>query len=100
MRLKTHARVLGASCPLAFAMLLALPAATSASAGTYRVLHSFCQVSLCADGYAPSAGLLRDADGNLYGTTAGGGANGAGEVFELLPDGNSWDFKILYSFCA
>ena len=100
MRLKTHASALGASGSFALALVLALPAASSASAATHRVLHSFCQVALCADGYAPSAGLVRDADGNLYGTTAGGGANGAGEVFELLRDGSSWDFKIIYSFCA
>jgi len=31
------------------------------------------------------AGLLADGNGNFYGTTAGGGAHGAGTVFELSP---------------
>ena len=38
-----------------------------------------------------------DAQGNLYGTTAGGGANDQGTVFELTPSGNE---TALYSFCA
>jgi uncharacterized repeat protein (TIGR03803 family) len=35
----------------------------------------------------PSAGLIADADGNLYGTTENGGANNAGTVFELTGTG-------------
>ena len=35
------------------------------------------------NGGSPSAGLIADAGGNLYGTTASGGANGAGTVFEV-----------------
>jgi uncharacterized repeat protein (TIGR03803 family) len=37
------------------------------------------------DGQNPDAGLMRDAAGNLYGTTAGGGADGFGTVYELTP---------------
>jgi uncharacterized repeat protein (TIGR03803 family) len=36
-----------------------------------------------ANGADPSAGLLRDAGGNLYGTTYGGGSSGYGTVFEV-----------------
>jgi len=36
-----------------------------------------------ATGSGPRAGLIMDAQGNLYGTTDGGGANGHGTVFEL-----------------
>src|SRR5512147_2204741 len=36
-----------------------------------------------ATGSYPRAGLILDAQGNLYGTTQGGGANGRGTVFEL-----------------
>jgi uncharacterized repeat protein (TIGR03803 family) len=79
---------------------LALGFADTASAAIFKVLHSFCQESLCKDGYAPSAGLVRDAQGNLYGTTAGGGAIGQGEVFELSPNQGAWNFTILYSFCS
>ena len=53
--------------------------------GTLNVLYSFTGGG---DGALPFAGLIADAAGNLYGTTAGGGANtscpgGCGTVFEL-----------------
>ena len=66
-------------------------------AGNEKVLHSFCPAkSGCADGKSPQAGLVRDAKGNLYGTTPFGGANGFGVVFEVTPVGKE---KVLYSFC-
>jgi uncharacterized repeat protein (TIGR03803 family) len=48
---------------------------------TESVLHSFNDNGV--DGWEPSAGLIRDAAGNLYGTTCQGGANGFGIVFEI-----------------
>lgn len=39
-----------------------------------------------------------DPQGNLYGTTATGGAFGAGTVFELTPSCGGWTKAILYSF--
>jgi uncharacterized repeat protein (TIGR03803 family) len=53
------------------------------------------------DGFQPQAGLIEDAAGNLYGTTAYGGANNDGEVFELSPpqaDGTIWTLALLVSF--
>ena len=50
--------------------------------GSETVLHSFTGGT---DGWAPFAGLIRDAAGNLYGTTASGGAYGEGVVFKLTP---------------
>jgi len=38
------------------------------------------------DGVDPTA-LIEGADGNFYGTTAGGGSNGTGTVFSLTPQG-------------
>jgi uncharacterized repeat protein (TIGR03803 family) len=49
--------------------------------GTEIGLHSFTG----SDGAQPRAGLLRDAAGNLYGTTTEGGANGKGVVFKIVP---------------
>src|SRR5271155_4675047 len=55
----------------------ALVAATlpprSAVADQEKVLHSFCARggARCTDGSTPVAGLIMDASGNLYGTTAG-----------------------------
>lgn len=40
-----------------------------------------------ANGSAPFAGLIADSDGNLYGTTNGGGTNGRGTVFKLTDTG-------------
>jgi uncharacterized repeat protein (TIGR03803 family) len=43
------------------------------------------------------AALLQGTDGNLYGTTSGGGAHGHGTVFKVTTGGT---LKTLYSFCA
>jgi len=48
---------------------------------TETVLHSFGNG---ADGSSPSAGLVMDASGNLYGTTNAGGTYGYGTVFEVM----------------
>jgi len=64
------------------------------SAGNETVLYTF-QGDLEADGAYPQAGVIRDAEGNLYGTTENGGAVGFGTVFKLDAAGN---FSVLYSF--
>jgi uncharacterized repeat protein (TIGR03803 family) len=62
---------------------------------TESVLHSFN----FTDGGNPSAGVIFDSAGNLYGTTGVGGAHSGGTVFELTPHKNgSWTESILYSF--
>jgi uncharacterized repeat protein (TIGR03803 family) len=47
------------------------------------VLVSFCAQPNCTDGRFPEAGLIADAAGNLFGTTARGGATGDGMVFKV-----------------
>ncbi len=47
------------------------------------------------DGYRPQAGLVQATDGNLYGTTAYGGANGFGTVFKTTTSGT---LTTLHSF--
>ena len=61
--------------------------------GKETVLYSFCSAQ--NDGTYPGAGLLRDAAGNLYGTTAKGGASNAGTVFKLDKAGKQ---TVLHSF--
>ncbi len=66
------------------------------SAGTLTTLYSFCSQSACADGRL-SFGLVQATDGNFYGTTEEGGANGQGTVFKVTPIGT---LTTLYSFCS
>jgi uncharacterized repeat protein (TIGR03803 family) len=51
--------------------------------GLFRTLYSFCAQAGCADGSEPFGGLIQGSNGNLYGTTFGGGASGYGTVFEI-----------------
>ena len=77
----------------AFLILSVLPI----QAQTETVLYSFAGGP--TDGGTPSGSLVRDASGNLYGTTQIGGASGAGTVFELVASENFKE-KELYSFGA
>ena len=51
-----------------------------------------------SDGQYPTAGVIFDQSGNLYGTTYYGGANGDGTVYQLTPSGSGWTENLLYSF--
>ena len=48
-----------------------------------------------ADGSQPDVPLAVGPDGNFYGITLGGGANGLGTIYKITPEG---DFTLLYSF--
>ncbi|HUI83547.1 MAG TPA: choice-of-anchor tandem repeat GloVer-containing protein [Candidatus Binatia bacterium] len=71
------------------------------SAGTLTTLYSFCSQPGCADGSGPTAPLAQGSDGNLYGTTATGGAgsycssSGCGTVFRITLAGT---LTTLHSF--
>jgi len=60
--------------------------------GNESVLHAF---GGRRDGWNPTAGLVLDSAGNLYGTTLLGGVHGFGVVFKLDSSGNE---TILHSF--
>jgi len=60
--------------------------------GTLTALHAFTGG---ADGKSPYAGLVQGTDGNFYGTTSAGGANGYGTVFKITPAGT---LSTLHSF--
>jgi uncharacterized repeat protein (TIGR03803 family) len=50
------------------------------------------------DGVFPYGGLVRDASGNLYGTTYYGGTMGFGTVYGLFPENGGWREQVLHSF--
>jgi uncharacterized repeat protein (TIGR03803 family) len=61
-------------------------------------VYTFCSQSNCTDGRYPFGTLIQATNGDLYGTTVGGGVNGDyGTVFKLTLAGT---FTTLYSFCA
>jgi len=64
--------------------------------GNETNLYSF-ESSSTHDGFYPSAGLVQGRDGNFYGTTAGGGTDGAGTVFRISAGGT---YTTLYSFVS
>jgi len=79
------------------------PPATAADAWTESILYSFQGGN---DGANPTAGLVFDPAGNLYGTTSGGGgatkcSSGCGTAFQLVPPAvatDSWTENVLYAF--
>jgi uncharacterized repeat protein (TIGR03803 family) len=60
------------------------------------------------DGWGPfeltyagaGSGAPYDGKSPLYSTTIAGGANGAGIVFSLTPNGKQWTLQTLYNFCS
>jgi uncharacterized repeat protein (TIGR03803 family) len=79
--------------------LFARTMATAPRAPAFTVLHSFNYT----DGAYPYAGLVQGTDGNLFGTTFGGGCGekgegeGCGTVFKITPGGR---LTTLYEFCT
>jgi uncharacterized repeat protein (TIGR03803 family) len=62
-----------------------------------RVIYSFQTGS---DGNSPISNLVRDAAGNLYGTTSEGGL-GSGTIFKLAPiGGGQWTESVVHPFAG
>ena len=78
----------------ALTWLLCFLATLPAQAQTFSVLYSFKGQP---DGDLPESGVIRDAAGNLYGTTYYGGASGNGAVFKIDKHGKE---VVLYSFAG
>ena len=75
------------------------PPRAAGSSWKETILHSFDLDT----GKAPEGGLIKGADGALYGTAQSGGASGAGTVFKLArpgPGNTSWTATVLHSFGA
>jgi len=66
--------------------------------GEYTVLHAFPSFAFpTTDGQDPYASLVRDKEGNLYGTTVVGGSTRNGVAFKVDPSGEE---TVLYTFCS
>ena len=85
---------------LGLAMVAVAP--SQSHAADLTTLVSFCAGGIpCADGAEPSAGLIADAKGNLFGATVIGGANDHGTVFEIINTASGYVSTptTLVSFC-
>jgi uncharacterized repeat protein (TIGR03803 family) len=86
-------------------VFVGLACASAIGQNNFKVLHSFSGYP--NDGAASISAVAFGNNGNLYGTTAGGGNgygcgdNGCGSVFELSPqqDG-SWKETVIHNFCT
>ena len=93
MRPKKSWSIVGVTLAVIAVALVLAPGAWAAS--TFKVLHRFPGGSDAE----PVAGLIFDAAGNLYGTTANGGGKGVGIVFKLTPNSDgTWTESVLHSF--
>jgi uncharacterized repeat protein (TIGR03803 family) len=61
----------------------------------FNLLYSLTDHS---DDTGPHGKLVRDSQGNLYGTTLAGGAHNWGSVFKLTPSDGGWTYTDLYDF--
>ncbi len=93
--------------PIHVVLLAAVATSAAAQTAALATLHSF--QGNPSDGASPRAGVIIGANGSLYGTTYGGGANictapaldGCGAVYELAPPavaGGAWTETLIYSF--
>lgn len=85
-----------------FAGVLTVAAAcpVTTQAASLTTLYSFAGPP---DGSVPASSLLRDAAGNLYGTTQAGGALGFGTVYRLSPPragSTAWTETLIYEFAG
>lgn len=87
----------GANCPLDIFTAGCGTVFRITPTGKLTTIHSFCSLPNCADGSEPRASLIQAADGNLYGTTQNGGANGIGSVYKITLNGT---LTTLSSFCS
>src|ERR1700722_9676751 len=51
-----------------------------------------------SDGAMPAAGVIRDANGVLYGTASAGDAYNGGNVFALVKSGGKWAHQTIWAF--
>jgi len=65
--------------------------------GSLKTLYTFCTQSGCPDGQIPQGQLIQATDGDLYGTTDGGGSANQGTVFRITLEGK---LATIHDFCT
>jgi uncharacterized repeat protein (TIGR03803 family) len=68
-------------------------------AGALTTLYTFCSATNCTDGQGPLVPLVQDSEGDIYGTTANGGANQSGTLF-VIEESGLRETTTLYNFCS
>jgi uncharacterized repeat protein (TIGR03803 family) len=71
------------------------PITPPTNVATLTTLHAFGGTS--GDALSPNSALIKGSDGNFYGVSYSGGANGTGALFKMTPAGVE---SVLYSFGA
>ncbi len=66
--------------------------------GNYWNFNTLYNFALGGGDEGPTAALIMDRAGNLYGATASDGAYGYGAVFELSPVEGGWSYRSLHDF--
>ncbi len=89
---RPRSRFVGAALAWAIMLVPLVLATQRTQAQTFTVLYAF---GTGTDGSTPYSDLIRDAAGNLYGTTFAGGTAGDGTVFKVDATGKE---TVLYSF--
>ena len=84
-----------AKCSLRFAALIVLMLAVTLPAAHAQILTALHQFDSLTDGAFPEGGVIRDAAGNLYGTTSSGFELDGGTVFKIDTTGKE---SILFTF--
>jgi uncharacterized repeat protein (TIGR03803 family) len=68
----------------------------------FQIIHAYCSEANCADGEYPGA-LVAGNDGNVYGTTAGGGTGGTcegfgcGTLFRVTPSTGAYEVVVNFT---
>jgi hypothetical protein len=93
----SHAKTL--LCALVL-LAMAVYTGNNRAQAQFTTLYSFTGANGDGEYPFPEGQMIFDGSGNLYGTTAGGGTNYNGTVFQLVPpkSGGAWTENVLYRF--
>jgi uncharacterized repeat protein (TIGR03803 family) len=70
----------------------------SSTGWTFTDIYDFTNTTTSVA--SPASSLILDTEGNLYGVSQYGGADGLGAVYELSPSSSGWTQTLLYSFAG